>query len=488
MNFNRKYISIFGVIGIVMVALGIFLFSTNSSGSTAPADPDTAQALTVKARDTAQQPLRGVAVALLDSNFNEVDSGTTRTNGEVELTFNPKAGTYMVRADEPTDYKGTDDKDGGASQVTGPNCSNVYLCIYLTATDVRDKAGNTSTTVELTHVKPEQVGELDDLWFEMTPPSSNAEDESAVAIDDQDADVLIGDPDDDVLIGGPSDDVIGGPGNDVLIGDSDDNVPADPRLGRICVNVNHTEVVDQNSPSAILIRGEIFHIESGTVVVESPTVNGGAPVEIPVSNGQFDGPLGINQFGDHELTRFELNRNDPNAGPVDFLPTLLGGPGTIFTVTANEGPAFESECFNFEAPTNDPAEGATAEELEEQIQAANEATVGEFVSTFVQHHVDGDVQALLDTLHPAVPLVFGDESCDEYVARTTGSITGAKILEVWPMTQIELDSADGPVVFTDAIPFTVEFDLPDGGSTVNEANLVLHEDVPHWLTRCGFEN
>jgi hypothetical protein len=49
----------------------------------------------------------------------------------------------------------------------------VYLCIYLTATEVQDKAAAKTVVLTLSHVRHDQIGELDDLWFEMEAPTES---------------------------------------------------------------------------------------------------------------------------------------------------------------------------------------------------------------------------------------------------------------------------------------------------------------------------
>ncbi len=195
------------------------------------------------------------------------DSATTNSAGEAALTFEPEPGTYLVVADEREGYTPHNDKDGEASHIRDKVCTHTKLCIYLTATQVTHADNTTSVEVEISHVTAEQKSELDDLWFEMKP--------NATVIEEEDDLISIGqDPvsieDDDSLIST-------GPG--------EFDGPPEAGLSRFCADVRHTEVAEQSSPSGIWVRGSVFGLSGGWVWVEGPTINGGAPVRLPVDDG-----------------------------------------------------------------------------------------------------------------------------------------------------------------------------------------------------------
>lgn len=485
MKFNRTTAAVTALIAIIALVIGFFAIAGGDDSAAgdpvAPADPTTEQTLTVSARDTSKQVISGVAVRLLDANGTTVTSGTTAASGEVTLTFDPKAGTYVVVADEPTGYSARDDKDGGATMVGGPPCSNVYLCIYLTVTEVQQDDGTTSFTVEIEYVTPDQHGDLDDLWFEMTPPGTATEDESALAVDDTADEILVGDPIDETTDDATTDDETT---DDETTDDGTTEVAGEagpPGLRQVCAEVRHAEVPDQNAASGIWVRGEVYGLEGGWIWVEGPTINNGDPIQVPIELGAFEAPLGINSYGDHEITRFDLGSDDL-ADAIDLLPTLDQGPGSVFPVDSEEGPVFDDECFDF-----DPQVETAAAEASIDPQAAAEVTVDEFLIGFVGDHVAGDVDHLLATLHPAVPLAFGETVCSEYVARTAGSITGADTVSVGLPVSLDLETPNGVITFPEAIPFTVEFTLTDGSTVMNDANLALHDGTGHWLTRCGVD-
>lgn len=498
MNFNRTSAALASVIALITIGIGVFFFS-NGSGSTAPAAPSTEQAITVKAKDTNGAALNGVAVQVNGTGNTKVASGTITTGGQLSLSFDPKPGTYVVTATEPAGYRARDDKDGGASNNAGLTCSNVYLCIYLTATETQDASGTKSIVVTLAHVRPEQVSELDDLWFEMTPPGA-AEEETVVEVDESD-ESLIGEPGRDVLVGsGANDDLLGEPvdedeANDEATTDEPvDEVALDEviavGLRQVCINTQHQEVVDQNSASGIWVKGNVDGVDDGWIFVEGPTINNGNPVQIPVSNGVFDAPLGINSYGDHAVELFEVQSTDPSTTPTDLIPTLNMGPGTIFPVDSNEGPLFDTECFDFDPPAATDVEQETAPEPTADEQAAQalteaQAEVEMFLNGFVEDHTTTDTAGLLDTLHPAIPLAFGEDTCSEYVERTAGSITGVTVLSVELPQSIDMDTTNGPITFTDTTPFVAEFSLIDGTTMRSDANLAQHDGESHWLTRCG---
>ncbi|MFK8022474.1 MAG: carboxypeptidase-like regulatory domain-containing protein [Ilumatobacter sp.] len=502
MTTNRIYAGIAAATATIALAGGAFLAAggnDDASGATAPQPATTAQSITALARDTSNNPLSGVAVRLVDSSNATVASGTTTSTGQVSLSFTPSAGTYLVIADEPAGYLSRDDKDGGASSVTGPNCSNVYLCISLTATDMIDAAGNTSVSVELTHVRPEQVAELDDLWFEMTPPAAIVEEETSIAVGEVTPDVLIGDPSDELI--GELDDDAAGSLDDSMLDDIEDVAIPAPGLQQICANVQHQPVVEQNAASGIWVRGEVYGLDGGWIWVEGPTINGGEPLQIPLTNGAFDAPLGINQFGDHELDRFELSSDDPTIDPVDLLPTLEMGPGNTFPVGPDEGSVFDTECFEFEPPVDtdsnqaDPFEDTNTEDTSTEDANAQEVSIEEatttvdaFLDGFVEAHRNTDSSSLYGTLHPSVPLAFGEDVCAEYVTRTTGSIADASTTSVGLPAVLEMNTPGGTITFPEAIPFTVDFTLVDGSTITNDAHLAFHDGEPAWLTMCGVEN
>lgn len=264
-----------------------------------------------------------------------------------------------------------------------------------------------------------------------------------------------------------------------------------PGLAQVCVNTQHQPIVEQGAASGIWVRGEVYGLEGGWIYVEGPTLNNGNPVQIDVNGGRFEGPLGINSYGDHEVTRFELQSSDPTVPPVNLLPTLNEGPGTVFPVDSNEGPIFDDECFGFDPAAADTAAPAQPSDNgdtgADRAQELNEARteVEAFLEGFVEDHTTGDTAGLLDTLHPAVPLAFGEAECSEYVTGTTGSITGATLLGVELPRSIDMDTPNGPITFPEATPFSVEFQLLDGTTVVNDANLAAHDGAAHWLTRCG---
>lgn len=483
MKFNRTTAAATALIAVIALVIGFFAIAAGGDGAAgdplAPAEPTTEQALTVSARDTSKQAIGGVAVRLLDANGTKVTSGTTTASGEVTLTFTPKAGTYVVVADEPTGYRARDDKDGGATQVGGPPCDNVYLCIYLTVTEVRQADGTTSSTVELTHVTSDQRSDLDDLWFEMTPPGAAADDETSLVVDEPSDEILVGDPVDETTVDETTDEETTDEevATDEGTGDGGE-AAGPPGLRQACIDVRHAEIAEQNAASGIWVRGEIYGLAGGWIFIEGPTINDGDPIQVPVEGGIFEAPLGINAYGDHEITRFDLQATE-SAEPTNLLPTLSDGPGTVFPVGPNEGPVFDNECFDFAPP--EESDDAT------DPQAAAETVVDEFLVGFVEDHAAGDVDHLLATLHPAVPLAFGESACSEYVTRTAGSITGADTVSVGLPVALDLDTPNGAVTFPEAIPFTVEFTLTDGSTVMNDANLAIHDGTAHWLTRCGVD-
>jgi hypothetical protein len=496
MNTNRTFAALATVTTLVTIGVGAFLFSSSTgSGNTAPADPTTAQEITITARHTNQAPLGGVAIQVNGAGKTKVVSGTTNRDGEIALSFDPEPGTYIVTATEPTGYRAQNDKDGKVSQKVGPMCQSVYLCIYLTATEVQDNAGNKTVVLTLTHVRKDQMSRLDDLWFEMEGPTA-AEEETSF-IDPADDEILIGEP---VSETDDTDETTAGevPSNDILQAEPVDEVTLDEvvltAMTKICVNAQHQPVAVPDSNSAMQVRGNVTGVDKGVIVVQGPTINNGDPVQITVENGQFDGPLGINQYGDHPIERFELQSSDPAVAPTDLISTLNMGPGTIFPVDSSEGALFETECFDFDAPATEATDAQptaapeqTADEQATQALTEAHVEVQAFLNGFVEDHTTGDAAGLIKTLHPAISLAFGADICSEYVTRTTGSITGATVLAVDLPQSINMDTPNGPITFTDAIPFTVEFSLVDGTTLVNDANLAQHDGVSHWLTRCGVD-
>ncbi len=506
MKLTRTSAAVASLGGVIALVGGILLFTSGDQGDAAPEPASAgATALTAEARDTAGASLSGVAVRVIDSSSASTvhAKGTTDASGQVSLSFTPPtAGSYAVVADTPEGYFSKDDKDGGSSHQNGPRCDDVYLCVYLDAVELQNPDGTTSLAVDLADVAAGQEGDLDDIWFEMSPPNTAGDDESAGAVDGSDDDLLIGTGDDapadddesagddDVDRDDGDDDDDGG--DDVSTDDEpiDDSVdpPTAPGLAQLCVNVRHQPVDEQETASGIWVRGEVYGLDGGWIWVEGPTINNGEALQIPVQGGAFDAPMGINSYGTHELERVELQSSDPGAASIDLLPTLLEGPGTSFEVDADEGPVFESECFDFEPPAASGAAPFDPDELDEQ-QAQdlidNEAAVAEFFDQFVSDHVEGDAEHLLATLHPAVPVAFGESVCTDYVESTTGSIIGAEVLSVGEVSELELDTPNGPITFPEAIPFSIEFTLADDTNVLNDGNLVLDDGEPNWLTRCG---
>ncbi|MEM9606230.1 MAG: Ig-like domain-containing protein [Actinomycetota bacterium] len=496
---NRNLTTALAVVTVIALALGSFfaLNGGSSDAALAPTAPNNAQQLTVIARDTNGNPLTGVAVQLIDQRNNEVTSGTTLSNGQAILTFTPAAGMYAVTATEPEGYRSRDDKDGGSSRLA-PKCDSVYLCIYVQGTAMTDG----SVAVTIPDVPAHQQSDLDDLWFELTTSGGTvSEDEDAlVAVDPP---VVEQDGEFEIAVGS-------GLADDVIDAEPVDE-PVTPGLNQLCFNVSHQPVAEQNSPSGIWVRGEVYGLTGGWVWVEGPSLNGGEPVQIPVVDGRFEGPLGINSYGEHTFDRFELGGDDTD--PVDLLGTIDGGPGTTVTVTGAEGAAFDDECFEFEptrtAPLTD--DGAADESEQESAEAAadteapvlDEPTTGEalvdppaeivtedasldaFLDWYVEQHIVRDQEALLERLHPAIPMAFGDGECAEYVAETTGAFTGVDIWSIGEPRDIDVDTPAGMITIEDVTIVEVEFALMDGSSMESEATVAQLDGAYYWLTRCG---
>ena len=247
--------------------------------------------------------------------------------------------------------------------------------------------------------------------------------------------------------------------------------PVLPGLQSLCSSVVHGD-----ASSDVWLNGKVSNLQDGWIFAEGPTFNGGEPVEIPISDGSFDASLPIVQYGDHALTLFELGWPDAPS-PQNLLPTLAEGPGVIFPVGSAEGPIFDEECIEFgqEAP----------DRIEPSIDA--ERVTNEFIFGFVGDHITGDVAHLQHTLDPAIRLAYGDDVCTEYIARTAGSLTGATVIAVGTAQPLDMNTPSGPINFPEAIPFTVEFEVADGSTFVNDGHLPIRDGAPHWLTTCGVE-
>ena len=277
--------------------------------------------------------------------------------------------------------------------------------------------------------------------------------------------------------------------------DSNDVIASPTEIAAVttlCLSVLHGEIGSEISAS-----GEITGADGGLIWIQGPTFNGGEPVQIPVTAGVFDAPLPIVEYGNHEVTGFEVVPDGPDPISVDLLPGLVDGPGAVFPVGAENGPVFDSECFDFppaaaapsanDNPAADPVDGPSADPVDGPAVVTEAAIVQEFLDGFVEDHRAGDTAALLTTLHPAIPLSFGADVCTEYVNRTTGAIVGAAVLDVGQVGPLEMNTPAGPIGFPESIPFTVEFTLTNGTTMINDTSLPLQDGVAHWLTMCGVE-
>ena len=252
--------------------------------------------------------------------------------------------------------------------------------------------------------------------------------------------------------------------------------PVVPGLQSLCSSVVHGD-----ASSDVWLNGKVSNLQDGWIFAEGPTFNGGEPVEIPISDGSFDASLPIMHYGDHELTRFELGWADAPS-PQNLLPTLAEGPGVIFPVGSAEGSIFDEECIEF----GQEALESNHEMFESEMPDAERVT-NEFILGFVGDHITGDVAHLQQTLDPAIRLAYGDDVCTEYIARTAGSLTGATVIAVGTAQPLDMNTPSGPINFPEAIPFTVEFEVADGSTFVNDGHLPIRDGAPHWLTTCGVE-
>ncbi len=276
--------------------------------------------------------------------------------------------------------------------------------------------------------------------------------------DDEDLDVLVGDPE-----------VPGEPDN----GEGETVVDDWVGLGQLCVDIRHQPVDDQNSASGIWVRGEVYGLDGGWIWVEGPTINNGDPVQIPVEGSQFEGGLGINSYGQHEIESFRLvgaDNEEVLSDATDLLDAAFDG---VIPVDADEGSAFDTDCFDFDQPS--------AESDEPDLRE----TVDEFLDGFINAHQERDADRLLDSLHPRIPEYFGAENCDGYVRETAGSVVGADIIDIGEPRPYELETPNGPLRFDAAIPVTVEFEVFDGTTLTNEANFPVEGSDVFWLTTCG---
>ncbi len=322
---------------------------------------------------------------------------------------------------------------------------------------------------------------------------------------------------DHLLAGEPGSDDLFGRSNDALATDEsntqvyvfvseDDVFPSSnalvsmPGLLSLCPSVAHGE-----SSSHIWLEGEVAGVGNGWLLAEGPTINGGQFVEMPVTDGKFAGPLPVTFYAGHEITRLEFGAPDI-VEPLDLWPTLADGPGAVFPVGPDEGPIFEQECFEFapnevtatteivddpavtDALIDDPVTDLD-EAMFEQQRLTEEADrmLNDFVQGFVEDHRTGNAEGLQTTLHPSIRLAYGDDVCSGYIDRTTGSITAATIINVGPPQPLDMNTPSGQINFPEAIPFTVEFEVIDGSTFVNDAHLPIHDGEAQWLTSCGVE-
>lgn len=164
-----------------------------------------------------------------------------------------------------------------------------------------------------------------------------------------------------------------------------------------------------------------------------------------------------------------LPEDDPV--PTPNAPGDDATPGTSSEVSATP-------------PTTEPA---PAPEPAPVPSPSKESIVQGFLDGFVADHLTRDDQHLRETLHPAIPMAFGADVCGDYIGSTIGSITGAQLVSVGEVRELELATPHGPISFAEAIPFTVEFTLRDGTTVSNDAHLPIHDGGVHWLTTCGVQ-
>lgn len=304
----------------------------------------------------------------------------------------------------------------------------------------------------------------------------------------------------DLFDDGPFADVDPGLGGDVPFppdetGDEDPFDDDDPfatydqGLKEVCIYLDHG-----TNDSTLYFSGRTYGFETGFVFVLGSTLNSGETVQIPVTDGVFDGPVAVSRFGEHQLDTFALGVDPTGADSIDLLPTLDTGPGTIIPVGPDNGPTFDTECFDFD-PVGAEADVATETQQQAETETQNtnasdpapDHIVQEFMDNFAAHHRAGDSEALLDSLHPLVRLSFGEQVCTDYVNNTTGGLIEARVIETGVVQALEMNTPEGPITFPEAIPFTVEFILMDGSAVVNDAHLPINGDQAYWLTMCGVD-
>lgn len=321
--------------------------------------------------------------------------------------------------------------------------------------------------------------------------------------------VLIGgDPADDVLIGGDDDILIVGDDGSDLLDDpfgppSDGHVllpdePTETGLKTLCAETKHVSPPGKEAlaKSGILIDGTLYGLPEGSWIwIQGSTLDNGEGQKIPVIDGAFSAPLGINDFGAHPIEQFQLMYADPSIPPVDLLPAAQDAFGASFEVGPEEGPTLDGDggCLAFDPIiVHGDVPAGESPYFGEPTAATNGggemATARSFMEHWADAHRRGDADELFGTLHRIVPLAFGEDECRDYIAATTGSIVDAEVLDAEPIGAWEFDTPTGPMAMSQVITFDVELTTNSGDVISTEGHLPVADDgTVSWLTTCGVE-
>ena len=413
--------------------------------SSAPRDASTDQTVDITAIDhQTDDKLAGVKIRVVDPDGKLVGKeDTTDSEGSASVIVPGGKGiTYRIVAIAPKTWTRIGDSDGYSPFGTLA-CADVggewdaYTCVYMH----RDDKGTLTMPNRGRNVDEDETT-VDNASFRFEVPKTTTE--------------PIGEPvepedDDEIIIGSEP------------IGEPIETQPPAAETYLVCATVVHAPPAD--APE-FLSRIEI-DVDAGpahrdlSIVV--PGANNGKPKVVDVATDTT--VVGINSYGDYKIGTVLL-------GGVDVTPAFAGLP--TITVDDQERTVWCHDTQPATAGTDEPTAAAGPAE-----QAAT------FLDAFNTAHETGDVDTLLDTLHPAARSTFGLDACDAHVRTTVGAVGSIELTDVGTVAPYELPAPGGPLVFPEAVE--VEVDWVHQGESAEGVtfHLVLEDEGVFYLSTCG---
>ncbi len=344
--------------------------------------------------------------------------------------------------------------------------------------------------------------------FEEDPSLDGGLEEFGVALPDVvlEDDVVIDELDDEEVCDGSCDDSAFD-FDDYLLSAGDPRIDESymPRAQLVCPAVVHEPSSEFPDDPSYVEGGFWLSGPPGIITVTGDGINGGAPVlSGPFEGGPLFLDLPIDSYGDKQITA--LTHTAADGTVTDLWSGFNDAWSGPFSVTSSEGPldtnplcetlrenpgslegymliGEDTEIDGAYLPTNTDEAGTGTGDLPLSRTDVFEAT-SSFVAEFSAAQATGDVDFLVDALHPVAIEAHGQQACENYVAATVGSIQNVQLVSVGELTEYSYETDAGPWQLPNAWPVELSADVAGETQTLN-AHFFYDADEVNWLTHCS---